>query len=301
MIKNLLLFFIFLALSLRADCNSYYLLGSLKQSSNQIVKTKEIIAWDYSNNKWSVSQPKNISDLSKADCKEKGYLLINNNEISYNVSEYSKNYYEVKKGWNFLSSHINGISIEETFSGHKDVEFVYTYEPISKVWAGYSPLKELQNLIYTTKILDLKNIEPRRGFYVYARKDLKIDIKSLEINDVCKNIMVNEKYAILINSGISNTYTYNKEKTIGLKSRYTSHYKRGVYDESRVALIYPKLETQTKRSYKYGPADPKTQLEFTKEYEGMSFYMYSYYDKKCYKGVFPSIKIPPMASLKELK
>ncbi len=301
MTKNLLLLAIFSLLSLKADCTSYYILGSQEQTLSKSIATKDTIIWDYSKNSWITSQPKDIPDISKVACKEKGYLLINDNNISYSTPSYTKNYYELTQGWNYLHSHENGVNMQETFSKYKEIEFVYMYEPVTKAWAGYSPSKELQDTIYTTKILDLKNIEPNKGFYVYATKDVKVEIKSLEINDVCKKIIADEKYAVLVNSGTNDEFTYNKEKTIALKSRYKSHHVRGVYDETRVLLLYPKLQSKTKRSFKYGPADPKTQIEFTTEYEGETFYMYSYKDNKCYKGIFPSVKIPPMAGLKEIK
>jgi hypothetical protein len=85
------------------------------------------------------------------------------------------------------------------------------------------------------------------------------------------------------------------------KSRYFSHHEKGIYNDTRIVLIYPKLEAKTKRSYKYGPAMPKTFFEFSKEYEAKKFFVYDFKEQKCFEGIFPSMQIPPFPTLKEIK
>ena len=56
-----------------------------------------------------------------------------------------------------------------------------------------------------------------------------------------------------------------------------------------------------KDTFRYGPAEPKSMIRFAKEYEGKTFYMYDFYEKSCYKGFLPSMRIPPFAILQKLQ
>lgn len=296
MIRKLLTFLLLFPLSLFA--NNYYLLGSKQQSQNQTINSKNTIVWNKLGDEWSVSLPQETIELSKLDSSVESHVLINNNEVSYDVSSYSKEYYDIQKGWNYLPSHINGVDVNKTFFEHKDVEFVYVYEKRTEVWALYSPSKSIQDKMYETRLLLLKNIEPNIGFYVYAKKALKVKIRSIGINKSCQKIIATKEYDTLLSSGNTQGMVFNSEESMGVKSRYFSHHRRGVYDDTRVLFIYKKPHTKQKAVYKYGPALPKVQLKFSKEYEGETFYMYNYKNRSCYKGVFPSIKIPPLSSLK---
>ena len=240
-------------------------------------------------------------NLNTLECKDEAYVLINNDNIDYKTTPYTKNHYNLKRGWNYLAGHKDGINIEKTFKNAIGVEFVYVYEKYTQVWAGYSPQSHLQNMINDSRLLQLKKIEPNVGFYVYATKSMKVDIKSVEISPSCMKYINDENYETIVDSGMTNTYTYNKSKSVGIKSRYLSHYRRGVYDESRILLIYPKLKLEAKNILKYGPAEPKSEIIYQKEQENKKFFIYDFKDEKCYMGIFPSRKLPPFSSLKELK
>jgi hypothetical protein len=299
--KLLLLLSVAFSLSLQADCNSYTLLGSKQKFFNHKITTQNTIVWDNSNNNWSASQPLDKVDPKTYECQKSGYLLVNENEIPYKATPYTKDFYNLKKGWNTLVSHKDGIDILKTFSQYEAVKFVYVYDNMTKVWAGYSPDKKIQNSIFNTRILALKSIEPDLKFYVYTTKSIEVDIKTNALDSTCQKLVDDKRMDFLVDSGLDSDMVYNADKSMGLKSRYVSHYKRGIYDDSRVMLIYPKMKTKSKPDLKYGPAIPKTQMEFSKEYEGIVFFMYDYKQQKCYQGLYPSIKIPPFATLKQLK
>jgi len=299
--KLILLLSLFLSFNAFAKCTPY-LLGSSKQTSNQVINTKNTLVWKTYNNRWNISKLQDRVDLNKISCKDKAYLLINNNEISYNTSNYDKDSYHLKRGWNYLQGHKDGVDIVKTFKKAIGVEFVYIYEDITEVWAGYSPQRHLENLMLDTRILSLKKIEPGKGFYVYSKKNIKVVIKNTKVKSLCRTLMMNDKYNYILDSGIDNAMTFNIDKTMGLGSRYKSHHIRGIYNDTRVMLIYPKeLSKKNIELKKYGPAKPKIMMEFAKEYEGIKFYVFDYKVDKCYEGTFPSMKVPPFGSLREIK
>ena len=300
MFKILFITLLFASSIVKAKSSFHYLLGSEKQSLTQTLKTSKSLVWSFSNNVWSISSLQDDLNLSKLPSKDELYVLINNNEISYITSPYKKNYYEIKKGWNYLPSHENGLKIRDTFKS-KDIEFVYTYDKSTQAWAGYSPYIYIQDLINTTRILTLKKIEPAKGFYVYAKKDTKVEIVSVEVNETCKKKMQESRYKFLLNSGQKKIFTNDENEKVAFKSRYMSHYKSGIYDESRLMIIYPKLDKKSAKVMNYGPAQPKSHIRFVKEHEGKEFFIFDFKDEKCYKGVFPSKLIPPFSSLQELK
>jgi len=299
MIAKYLLGSLLITLSLSAD--SCHILGAKNQALSDNIKTENSIIWKYDKNTWSVSPPKKKLNLSSLECSEKDYILVNNNTISYTTPPYPKDFYKIKKGWNYLHSHKDGIDVEATFKAKKEIEFVYVYDKLTKAWAGYSSNEKIAQSMDSTRIIKLEDLEPKIGFYVYSKKDTKINIQTKEINLVCKKQMEKTNFSSLLNSGINNAYTFNNDRTIGIKSRYTLHYKRGIYSDSRVLLIYPNIKIKSKKLLKYGPAKPKTALRYAKEYEGKAFYIYSYKDEKCFMGKFPSKMIPPFGSLKEIK
>ena len=283
-----------------AQCQPY-VLGAKTQNSQDLITTENSLVFKSTKGKWSVSSLQKSVNLQTLSCKEQAFVLANNNNISYEVPKAKANSYSLKRGWNALSSYAEGVDVVKTFQHARGVEFVYVYDKPTKAWAGYSPLKENETLILGTRILSLKKIEPNRKFYVYAKNSVTVQIESTPVSGVCKKYMSDNTYAFLTDSGIDDAMVYNVDKSMGVKSRYLSHYKRGIYNESRITLIYPKLETKEKVGFKYGPAVPKSMLEYAKEYEEMKFYMFDYKENKCYEGTFPSMKVPPFASLKELK
>lgn len=300
--KNILIIFtLFLSVTLEASCSSYYLLGSKNQSIKSI-KTKNSILWEEQDNKWSVSPPKDNLNLSDIECKNSGYVLINNDEITYDSSNYKKKYYELKEGWNYIYSSMDGVDVVKTFSNVQTVEFVYVYDKASQAWAGYSPNKDLMKKILSTRILYLKYVEPGLGFYLYSKKSIKVDIVGSYMNKICQD-KLSGGLSFLLDSAVIDTKSFDKDADMGITSRYLSHQRRGVYNDTRVALIYKKADKliQGKKLLKYGTAKPKVKFKFNKGYEENRFYVYDYYEKECYEGIFPSMKIPPFATLKKLK
>lgn len=297
--RYLVIFLVFLTSLLGND--SCRVFGDKQNNLSGVIKEKSAILWQLRDDKWRVSLPKASIDLSKQNCTTRDYVLLSNENVLYETPNYEKNSYTIKKGWNYLSSHENGVDVEETFAAHKEIDFVYVYDKVTEAWAGFSADKNLRVLMSTTKIIHLEDIEKNTGFYLYSNKNIKIQIKSKKLNDICKQYIDNSKNAIITDSGTDTAVSYNEDKSMGIKSRYISHYKRGIYSDSRVTLIYPKLNVTSKVRLKYGPAKPKTLMTFAKEYEGTEFYIYSYKDEKCFKGIFPSEMIPPFSGLKELK
>jgi hypothetical protein len=152
------------------------------------------------------------------------------------------------------------------------------------------------------RILELRYIEPNRGFYVLSDKAMRVGISSKLPNAQCQKIMNDKNYETIFDSGIDDAYTYNATKTTGLKSRNFSHMRKGVYNDSRIAIMLPKLKlSKDKKVYKYGPAIPKMMIHFNKAYQEMEFYAYDFLNESCHKGYFPSKKKPPAPMLKEIK
>ncbi|MEA1983638.1 MAG: hypothetical protein U9N39_08830 [Campylobacterota bacterium] len=204
--------------------------------------------------------------------------------------------YKLLKGWNHLLTPIAGIDVKKTFKDSSKIKFVVTYDRVSKLWAIYAP----EHKYPEGEILFLKNLEPDVAFFVLANDETTVKTVSKRVDAECRKYLNDNSYSMITDSGISKESEISREKNIAIRSRYFSHNERGLYDETRVMLIYPKLTSKAKRSYKYGPASPKVALEFTKKYEEKKFYIYDYKQEKCFEGVFPSIKIPPFPILKEI-
>ena len=210
-------------------------------------------------------------------------------ESIYTQKLFEGSAYNLKKGWNKLTTNSEGVDVETTFS--KDEEVV-VYEPVTKAWASSQP---------TNKQLYLKYIEPHMTFYVYASKAKEVKIVSSHIDAVCQKLLEDKGIKIVEDSALTKEATLSKDKTMSLFSRYFSHYDRGVYNDTRIVLLYKELATKEKKAtYRYGPAEPKSMIKFAKEYEGEKFYMYDFYEKACYQGLFPSMKIPPFAVLRKI-
>ena len=296
---KLLGIFLLSSLSLFAQCDAKFsFLGFDKPVSNFLDQnnTDKSVLWHQDNNgSWSLS--------SELDCTKSGYILLSAPNDPLPSTPYKDEIYTLKKGWNTLTSHKDGVDILKTFGTHtKSIAFVYTYEPRSELWAGYSPQKELMQQILSTRLLGLKSVEPLQNLYVYALQEAQIKIESIRPNETCQKLLADtQKYAFLVDSGLDAKEVSNKENTMSLRSRYGAHFMRGIYDDTRVMLIYPKIKIQSKKRMNYGPVVPKVALGFAKEYEGMDFYMFDYKDQECYQGVFPSIQRPPVPALKKLE
>jgi hypothetical protein len=294
MIKIILAFVLSLTY-IQASCKDYKLLGADKNNLFNI-NSKDTTIWDMKNNTWSVSKPTDKLDDSK--CKSKGYILVNNNDYKYKTLLHPKNYYNVKKGWNYFTTPKDGVDVARTFS---DAEFVYVYDPRSQAWAGYSPKKDLMEKIRSTRILELKYIEPKRGFYVLSDKAMRVGVMSKLPSKQCQKIMQNKNFDVIYDSGIDPEFSYNAIKSIALKSRNYSHTRKGVYNDSRIAIMTPKVKlSKDKKVYKYGPAIPRMMIHFNKAYQERDFYAYDFLEESCVKGYFPSKQKPPASVLKKL-
>jgi hypothetical protein len=284
---------------LQANCNPYIL--GIKDTKPKKIDSQNTLVWSVSEDSWSVSELKDTLDLDKFTCKESAYFLVNNNEVSFEEAVHNKDIYNLKKGWNYLKSYKDGIDVLKTFKSISDIEFVYTYEPITKAWAGYSPDKKLRNKMYKTRILRLKYIEPNKGLYIYAKKALSLKVKSIEVNTACKKLIQSSEYHSLLDSGVKDGFSKSEDGSVFVQSRYFSHHKRGVYGDTRVIFIYPNIKTKKTADTKYGIAAPNIKLKYPKEFEGKNFFVYQYGKQKCYKGIFPSDIIPPYPTLTEIK
>lgn len=265
-----------------------------------MIDSKESIVWDKQDGIWSVSKPTHKVRLTNSTCKNSGYVLINNNDIKYKTLLYPKNYYDLKKGWNYLTTPKDGVDVRKTFL---DAEFVYVYDKRSQAWAGYSSQAKLMNKIKISRILELKYIEPKQGFYVLSSKAKRVSIVSKLPNAQCQKIMKSKKYNLIYDSGTDSAFSFNTVKSVGVKSRYWSHTRKGVYNDSRILIMVPKIQklSKNKTLKKYGPAIPMMMIHFNEAYTEKEFYAYDYLDESCYKGVFPSKRLPPKPMLKKLK
>lgn len=281
---------------LQASAQECRYLGSTKSSLD--LDSKEALLWKREHSSWSVSIAP--SPLQNFKCSSGEYLLLKSGDSKSSRLLHHKNFYAIKKGWNSLTSPKDGVDVAKTFS---NVEFVYIYEPRSKLWAGYSPKKELMQKMKSAKILELKYIEPKKSFFLLSEKAMRVAIASKAPNKECQKIIDSKEYELLQNSGASQKMSYNGSKTLAFSSRYFSHQREGIYNDSRVLLMVPKIQkfSKTKKLKKYGPAVPKIMIEFNEAFIGREFYAYDYLNESCYKGYFPSKKRPPSPTLKKVK
>lgn len=265
--------------------------------TNTILEYENAIVWTQKDNNWSVSEPLKSVNLKNYN---NGYVLLNSSTEDFKVKAYEKNYYQLKKGWNYIASPKDGIDIVKSFESLENIEFVYVYDKPSQAWAGYSPKISLQKKMANTRILSLKFIEPGLGFYVYALEDTKVNIYTTQINQQCQKA-IDQGFEVIIATGRDKEMVFDKNKTIGIESRYKPHYRQGVYNDSRVAMIYKDMKSSSKKLLHYGIVQPSILLSYSKEREDSYFFVYDYLFQECYLGAFPSQKIPPFSSLKKIK
>jgi hypothetical protein len=207
--------------------------------------------------------------------------------------------YRVDKGWNRLLTPLNGVDIVKTFS-HAEVSYVYLYDDISQAWAGYSPNTTLPKTIESTPTLTLKYVEAYHYIYVYADKKSTIEIKSTQINSQCQE-KIERGYEQILASAFNYETNSSKNSSLSIRSRYKPHYRKGLYNDTRTLLLYKKLKSASKKVFHYGPANPPILLNYAREYEGQHFYIFDYFTKECYEGIFPSKRVPPFPTLKRLE
>jgi hypothetical protein len=282
------------------DCSSYYLLGSKTQNLKKMDLANTIV-WHFHQGEYTVSEPLQKVDFKTLPCQERGYVLINDSSIDYIQDAEDMKTYKLNKGWNRVVSAKDGVDVIATFEGQSGVDFVYTYEKKTAIWAGYSPKKKLLEKILSTRLLGLRAIEPGKVFYIYANQAVKIPVRTIEIEGLCREKIKNRSYGFLVNSGLEESFSYDMQKSVGAKSRYVTHYRRGIYDDTRIVFIYPKGFKKSAEMMKFGPAIPQLMLEYDKSYEGETFYVYDYLERACFEGVFPSMKLPPYPTLKKLQ
>ncbi len=187
---------------------------------------------------------------------------------------------------------VNNISIDvkKTFN-NRDIAKVELYDKVSKKYAQYPFIKDK---------LQLNEIENGVEFYVYAKKNIDIKLHIEVPSKVCQNLMDNKKYNYLEDSGIDKKATIDQKSNIAISSRYYSNQLKGKYTNTKVVLIYPNIKTTSKMKYKYGPGLPKVIINYSKEYENKKFYIYDFFEKGCFQGYFPSVKMPPFRELRRI-
>ncbi|MEA1919746.1 MAG: hypothetical protein U9N52_07905 [Campylobacterota bacterium] len=202
---------------------------------------------------------------------------------------------EIKKGWNVFLASKEGLDLKKTFSQNHSITIVAIFEPITKFWALYTDEKIPQ------KHLQLNFIEPHKTFFVLSEKDLELPIHSRTIDSICQKIIEDTELSLLYDTGNSKKKTLSLEQDISITSRYYNHEYNGIYDDSRVVLLYKKIPNAKKTTLlRYGPAVPKVLIEYAKAYENEFFYVYDYVEKSCYKGIFPSLEVPPFPLLQKI-
>lgn len=208
------------------------------------------------------------------------------------------NSYQLHKGWNLLQTPKDGIDVVLSFKEKNFIEAVFSYDHPNSRWACYTPSK-----IVTCKddFLHLRYIEPHVSLYIKASKTQNIEVTNTEVSEECSKKIQDDNFSTLKNSALDVEKSSDKEQSISVFSMYKSHYRKGIYNDSRILLIYPKKKSASKDTRVYGTANPRMQIEYSKSYENEKFYVYDYFQKKCFMGIFPSKKIPPFPVLKELK
>lgn len=279
-----------LASGLYASCNNYNTLGDRVSKGLENLPS---IVWHKRGNGFT---------LEPSRCQKSGYLLLHDNDKKYTKKLYTKNSYTLQRGWNFVHAPKDGVDVAQTFS-NPSVLFVYIYDAKTPAWAGYSANKNYRDMMQNRRILDLKYIEPTLGFYVYANKKITLPIASTHRPKSCQKILESGDYAMLMHSAFNGSQMRDRVRGMSLGTLYQSHYRRGIYSDTRVELFYPK-DIKIKKDAKalvYGTIEPRFRAEYAKEYQEQKFYVADYFTKECYEGIFPSKRVPPFPILKKLQ
>ncbi|MBN2895172.1 MAG: hypothetical protein JXK05_04675 [Campylobacterales bacterium] len=257
------------------------------------------ILWSESNGSWSASLPLELSALQTLHVGPNDFILAP--IAPKKAPKMSGDTLKLQAGWNHIAAPREGIDVLATFEAQAQIRFVFVYDPQSGIWAGYSPKRDILEAINQTRILLLRAIEPEVGLFIYAEKAMEHKSVPLHVSEQCLEFARQSDYATLTDSGMDADATENPKDAIALQSRYLSHYRRGIYSDSRQMLIYPKIKTDAAATLKYAPADPATHIRYAPQYAEKSFYIYDFMQRRCYIGVFPSKKVPPFGTLKVLK
>jgi hypothetical protein len=207
--------------------------------------------------------------------------------------------YHIKKGWNEFVSPRNGIDVIESFKNISEVKFIVTYDFESHYWAGFTlDQRVLKNI---KEMLLLNYLEPYTRFFILSNKELTLKVVNTKISKSCLNLFSDSNYLVLEDTGTTKEAKESQDKSISINSRYHSHEHRGNYGDTRVILFYPKVTITSHKKEQYGPGEPTVLLKYNQAYENKQFYIYDYFEKKCYKGWFPSRKRPPFPVLQILE
>ena len=224
-------------------------------------------------------------------------ILLDNTSFAYTIHPFKKTY-QLKEGWNKLTTPKDGIDIIKTFQNHPEIIYVALYDKHLAQWALFfhkdNPIKTIDNSLF------LESVEANQTLFVKTKQPTTIKITTTQIYGSCKTYLNNPNFSSILASGRDEKISFSNDKTIGITPRYSTNFHRGYYNDSRVVLIYPKLQTHTKKLLSYGPAEPYISLKYSAAYESKEFFIFDYMDKQCYKGIFPSSKIPPYPLLQVL-
>lgn len=286
--KKVSLFLLLLASGLYASCEGYYALGDRVSKGLENLPS---IVWHQKGSSFT---------LEASKCQKSGFVLSHDNDKKYTKKLYTKTSYTLQRGWNFVHAPKDGVDVAKTFS-NPSVLFVYIYDAKTPAWAGYSANQSYRDMMQNVRILDLRYIEPSLGFYVYANKKITLPIVSTLRPKSCQKILESGDYKMLAHSAFKNAKA--QDRGMSLITIYQSHYRRGLYTDTRVELFYPK-DIKIKKEETplvYGTIEPRFRAEYAKEYQEQKFYVADYFTKNCYEGIFPSKKIPPFPILKKLQ
>jgi len=198
------------------------------------------------------------------------------------------------KGLNTLSLHTrDAVDVVATFQPFKKKIQLKMYDTLTQTWGYYPPLTP-------HKGATLAFIPPKREFFIFTPKPLRVTLHFHTMKEG-KCTTLQSSMQTLLDQGDDTNYTFSPKHDIAVASGYLTHHQHQKFSDNRVMLFYTQLQGEKHASYRYGSAIPKVAFKFAKQYEGKIFYLYSYYDDTCYKGVFPSQKIPPFPFLKKMK
>ena len=286
--RYLLLLLLALSSSLFGACENYVTLGDRVSKGLENLPS---VVW-HAKGKGFTSEP--------MKCQKSGFVLLHDNDKEYEKKEHSQTSYALQRGWNFVHAPKNGVDVAKTFAD-SSVLFVYIYEPTTPAWAGYSAQKSYRDMMRELRVLDLKYVEPTLGFYVYTNKKIQLPIVSTRLAQSCSDLLKSGEFNALTHSAFEPKPSEDLLGGVSLETLYRTHFRRGVYSDTRVTLLYPLLEIKGEKRARYAPVTPRAKISYALEYAEKKFYVFDYFTKECYEGYFPSMRIPPYPTLKKLK
>jgi len=206
--------------------------------------------------------------------------------------------YYLHKGWNKILVPNTGVDVLTTLQNHQEILRVALYDKELHQWALLQ--QNNTSLSQTNKPLLLVSAEPKQTLFIQARCDTTLSLATISISKSCQKYLHNPHFNALVASSKDTQRVFSTNKTISIAPRYASNFHRGYYKDSRVLLIYPKIDKYTHTLQSYGPAEPYINIKYDTSYEQKEFFIFDYMDKRCYRGIFPSFKTPPYPVLQEL-